>query len=463
MNSPDFFRFTPEQRATYYDERKSLYAHVISSGTVSMNILFPEILAEYTPRQILSLPLNPETMNMFKDTMNFLGVYILSLPQNIRDLPEYLRQNAETYILVYEYKRRLNNDDLFRALFIKTFQVKYQIVQRMIDLRRHHEAYIGDDDSEYSEYSEHMQSEDSDSDSGDNDGDESESPEETEYEMPSTLVSREIPSYSKQLEIEDSHTGFDPIEGDKPVKTHIEESPDNIVFVIVTKSAGNSYFLSSKEQLKELIKNRSNIQYVCKKYGPHILAVYQDDIYYDKPLFKLSSVGIPTPYVYLSEIKALLESHHQIYVISDNPVERPIALASDDMLTAEDITSGIHCQHKEGDVPYSVYSLSYLDDNDEDTDTLVDIDSDEDTLVSSSEDEYPRKRIRAGIAKKNTRKNSKRNQKKFKKETRTNKKAKETNQKNSRKYKTVSKKKNVKKNKITQTKKRATKKDHKGR
>lgn len=372
MSSTSSSRITAEQ---YYNERRQEY-----ESAVHMNVLFPEIIATYSPRQLIELPLTYAVLSSFRDTLLFLGINILLMPNNIQGFSAYLRQNRIAFVLLSVYRRRLANDRVFSAFLQKIFQVKNEITQQLVD----------------------SDTEDS-SDTSEGEGE--------DYVIPEDLASQEIPRFPHRIQIDDSHMGFDAIEGEKSVKDHLAENADNLVFILRTKSGGNSYFLSSKVQMKQLLKNRSNIQYVCKNYGPHMLAVYIDDVHYDKPLFKISSVGIPIPYVYLGEIKYLLESPYQLYTLSDEPIERPIALASNDILMAGEVASGIHCQHREGDIPYSIYSLAYVLEEDEwnltdmDDATLVDGDADDDeTITGDSDDDAtltnesppPRKRMRAG-------------------------------------------------------------------
>jgi len=393
-----------ERRSNYFDERQRYFIDAIQSGRIIEGILFPENLAEYSTERIRSLPYRYHNVRVFINTLTFLGMRFEEISNDIRLFLLQIRDNPTPYHLFGEYRRRLNNDALFMAFIRKMISYKQEWMRRIAE---------GNDVE-------------SDTES------ESEEEPDNEYIIPDSLVPSIIPESPEFLSIADDDTGFDAIEGDKLVKMHIAENAEHLVFVITTKSGKNAYFLSSKEQIKDVIKNKSNIQYICKIYGAHILHVPKSAVHFERPLFRIASIGVSIPYVYLDQIKYLLESPKQVYIISNEPVENAIAVASHDILDGGNAVSGSHCQYVEGNLPYPIYSLTSMKDTiveDDDVATLVDSDTDVATLVDSdtdigsdTENSPPRKRTRIGGKTRNKRKNKTHTRKKKRSKTRRNKK-----------------------------------------
>lgn len=405
-----------------YQSRYNLYRRAIQEGRIRSTILFPDVLATYSIHDVRNLAFNPENVRILVDTLSFLGIdFGPDLPSNIRLFLLHMRMNPVVKPLLDEYRRRINNDALFFAFLNKAIEFRNEFELQSFSVSNSDQSE--DDQSEgliYQSNSSSLSEEDESLESGEDQTVESE-----EYVIPDTLVSKRIEKSDAPIIIQPTDTGFDPIEGERSVIEHMEESPDHLVFVIITKQGYHSYYLSSKEQLTHLIKDRSNIHYVCKKHSPSMLYVAKNDVIHEKPLFKLTSIGITTPYVYLDQIMSVLESPLQVYQISDEPLEKAIAVASDDVLGGRNMASGAHCQHVEGDSEYPIYSLlskvvvvdkdKATEATDEATDEATEATEEAKSKTEEppeEEDAPPKKRIRAG-----TKTKSKKNKKTKKSKT----------------------------------------------
>jgi len=328
-----------------YLKRKRIFENNQLRGSIGP-IIFPEDLANINVDDLVLVDRSDDRdvrefvkkyFKKMEDTLNFWGLDFDNLHEGLEEI------NLDTYPgrIMYIYKKILNNDELFYLFFDKLIEMKkilndygrhgiQMLISRPVEpvIRRNQREIRRD-----------------------------------EYIIPDTLESFDMPVFNQEINIDKNEVGFEPIEGEKKIIEHMEENPENIVFVIKTKESGNKYFLTNKTVLEQLISSKENIQYECKTYGPYVRYVSETDIEHDKPIFKTTSFGSPIPYVYLDEIKFILENNYQIYVFSDEPHFTISAVASDSVINSTNIVNSDHCQYNEWDKPRPIYSISYVDSN----------------------------------------------------------------------------------------------------
>jgi len=322
----------------FYIFRKRMFQNYINQGHMGP-ILFPEIINNLTVEEINTWSGEDNSnYKYFLDTLNFLGLDFNTLSE------EYRNPNNDSVPgrLINSYKYFLLDEERYNVLFNKFMEMKNAIQQGRINTP----STIYDEDTDP--------------------GEETETDDDIElqnkYIIPNTLRKKEIIKSPTQITIAEDDEGLDLIEGDRKVIEYIEEAPNNIVFVINTKSGTNKYFLITKQQLKKVIEDKTNIHYECLRSGPQLLDIRSTDVIKSKPLLKMTSIGLPIEYLYLSEIIDILESNRQLYLISNKPIEQIKAAASHDVLDQQEvIAGGTHCQYIEGDPPHSIYELTYLD------------------------------------------------------------------------------------------------------
>lgn len=328
----------------YYLFRKRMFQNHINAGH-SGPILFPEIIKNLPIEEIQGWAINESNYKFFLDTLAFLGLDFELISEDYRNPTN----ETLTGKLINSYKHFLNYDDAkFNALFDKFMEMKMAINNRQIT----HSQTIYDEETDADDDESTVVDENISNNNINN----------NKYIIPNTLEPHEIPKSSVQIKINNSDEGFDVIDGDRNVLEYLDESPDNVVFIINTTSGSNKYFLTSKEQLQTIIQDKTNIHYKCLKMGPQLLYIPSKDVIKDQPLLKMTSLGLPIQYVFLKEMKRVLESDKQIYLISNEPVEKFKAVASHDILDQdENMASGAHCQYVEGYPLHSIYTLTYLD------------------------------------------------------------------------------------------------------
>jgi hypothetical protein len=331
----------------FYIFRKRMFQNYINEGHIGV-ILFPEIIKRLSIEEMNAW--SGYDMNNYKyflDTLAFLGLNFQTLTESYRNPDNNTFQGR----LINSYKYFLQDDARFDIFFNKLMEMKRSIQEGNINTPTTiYDEETDTDDRTITEDNAELEDDDFDDELYD------------EYVIPNTLEMRGINKSPIQITINDNDEGLDLIEGDRKVFEYIAETPDNIVFIIKTKSGTNKYFLTSKEQLQNVIQNKTNIHYECLIFAPQLLYIPSKDVVKDKPLLKMTSIGLPVQYILLSEIKNILENNKQLYLISDEPIQKVKAVASHDILDKDkDMTSGSHCQYNEGDPPYSVYTLTYLD------------------------------------------------------------------------------------------------------
>jgi hypothetical protein len=370
-----------QEMMDYYNKRKRIFQNNQLRGSIGP-IIFPEDLVNIPVDELVAINISniPDVQRQLKkfflkieNTLHFFALEYDNLNEELIDT----NLNDLSGRIMYVYKKILNNDDLFNLFFDKMLEMKkilnqsgragvlsliqQEPIRRTNTIRRQ--------------------------------------PATSKYVIPNTLKPLAVPEFPDELIIKTSDSGFEPIEGEKNVLEHLDESGDNIVFIIQTKDTGNNYFLTSKELLNNLVSNRENIQYECLINGPSILEIRSTDVNYENPLFRTTSFGSPIPYVHLHEFKFVLDSDKQIFVFSDEPLDYVRAVASDSIINGANASSGDHCQFKEGDKERPIYTLFYVD---------------------RSKIEEPNKRIKRG-GKKNTRRHKTRRHKTRRHKTRKHK------------------------------------------
>lgn len=348
----------------FYQFRKRHFINYINEGHLGP-ILFPEILKQLPNEEIQSWSaLGEGNQKYFSDTLGFLGLDFGTVSE------DYRNPSNETPAgrLINAFKYILRDDDKFNVFFDKVMEMKQAISQgRTTPLTGifDEETAEPDDNDERTLLEDDVDDDERtlvDSDLDQESDAEPEDDNDEDYTIPKKLKSILITKSPVQITISENDEGFDVIEGERKVLEYLDEDPNNIVFVINTTSGANQYFLTSKSQLRQVIKNRSNIHYKCRIAGPSYLYIPSSDVFKEEPLFRMSSIGLPISYISLGEIKNVLENNKQIYLISREPIQQFKAVASNDVLDQEVmIASGAHCQYVEGDKPHFIYSLNYLD------------------------------------------------------------------------------------------------------
>lgn len=333
----------------YYLFRKQMFQNHINQGHIGP-ILFPEIIKQLPIDEITGWGADQSNYKYFLGTLAFLGLNFENLTEEYRNPTNETLQGR----MINAYKYILNDNDKFNALFDKFMEMKNAINQGRVNSPTNIYDEETDDDATVT---------DERTITEDDPFSEDESIDTTRYSIPRSLKSKIINKSSSKIEINDNDEGFDAIEGERKVLEYLDESPENIVFVLNTKTGDNKFFLTSKEQLQMIIENRTNIHYKCIKLGPQLLFIGSNDVIKNQPLLKMKSIGLPISYIYLNEIKTILETNKQIYVLSSEPIEEFKASASDDVLdNREGIEYGsAHCQYDEGYTPHYIYTISYLD------------------------------------------------------------------------------------------------------
>ena len=347
--------FTNSNLIRYYLFRKQMFQNHVNEGHIAP-ILFPEIIKQLPIDEINSWGADQDNYNYFLGTLSFLGLNFNTLSE------EYRNPSNETLPgrIINAYKYILQDNDKFNVLFDKFMEMKNAINEGRVNSPINIYDEETDDDATVTD--ERTITEDDPFSEDELD----EVIDETKYVIPRSLKSKIINKSTQEIEINEFDEGFDAIEGERKVLEYLDESPENIVFVLNTKTGENKFFLTSKEQLKMIIENRTNIHYKCIKLGPQLLFIGSNDVIKNQPLLKMKSIGLPISYIYLNEIKTVLESDKQIYLLSSEPIEEFKASASDDVLdNREGIEYGsAHCQYEEGYTPHYIYTITYLDLND---------------------------------------------------------------------------------------------------
>ncbi len=353
----------------YYNNRKNIFENNIIRGSIG-RIVFPEYLKLKTVEEINRWTLHRDNYKYLSDTLAFLGLSFFDVNESYRNPTTDSIQGQ----IIYIYKHLLDDDAKYNAFFNKIMEMKRADETHNLENLSESRSILNDDERTLREDDEetltdertltqedpYYENSELDEFESYEDGSDDESVL-TDYVIPTTLTRNFIPKSIIPLTITNIDQGIDWIEGDKKVIEHLNEDPDNIVFVIRTALDGNKYFLTSKERLKIMIRDRTNIQYECRIHGPSLSYIGSNDVEKNNPMLKMTSLGLPIPYIYLSQIKDILESVKQIFIVSEEPIKKIIAVASDDILDGGNIANAAHCQHKEGDAPYSIYSLTYLD------------------------------------------------------------------------------------------------------
>jgi hypothetical protein len=330
----------------FYIFRKRMFQNYINQGHIGP-ILFPETIKNLTIEEINSWSGEDNSnYKYFLDTLAFLGLGFQELTEEFRNP----NNDSVPGRLINSYKYFLRDDEKFNILFDKFMEMKLAVQQGRVNTPSN--IFDADTDS----------GEETDTDADNRTITDSDPELQNKYVIPNTLRKKEIIKSPTQITISEDDEGFDLIEGDKKVLEYIQEASNNIVFVINTKSGTNKFFLITKQQLKKVIEDKTNIHYECLRSGPQLLDIRSTDVIKSKPLLKMTSIGLPIEYLYLSEIIDILESNKQLYLISNEPIEQIKAAASHDVLDQQEvIAGGTHCQYIEGDAPHSIYTLTYLD------------------------------------------------------------------------------------------------------
>jgi len=164
-----------------------------------------------------------------------------------------------------------------------------------------------------------------------------------------------------EIEVSDQEEGYDPIEGNIAVLTFIKENPDDgIVF-----RCGDSYYLASKDRIRSMIQlgEKDNSLFygcMCEIDGdwtqPQTWALLQPTVITNPIYYNIQQLGIPIRYVYLDEIKQVLDGTHHFFSI-EKPEDYNIipSFASDNVLNhGIGSMSGLHCQEGQMDVVYRI-------------------------------------------------------------------------------------------------------------
>jgi hypothetical protein len=158
--------------------------------------------------------------------------------------------------------------------------------------------------------------------------------------------------------------GYDPVDGNVNVITFLEEEPaDRIAF-----KCGESYYLASRERIKNMInlENSENALFygcVCELQGDWTLietwALLEPTVISNPVYYNIQQLGLPIRYVYLDDVKQVLESNYRFFSV-ERPEDFQIipSFASDNILNhGIGSTSGSHCQDGQADGVYRIKSF----------------------------------------------------------------------------------------------------------
>ena len=163
------------------------------------------------------------------------------------------------------------------------------------------------------------------------------------------------------VQIKKDELGFEPIEGDVNIIGFINENPqDNIAFKV-----GERYYLADKTRFVEMITiglkdNAVFYGCTCEIDGdwtnPKTWALLQHVVIVNPIYINVHRIGLPITYVTLNDIREIINSKHNYYVIvkEENSSYIP-SFASDNVLNhGLGSMSALHCQTGQGSIIYHV-------------------------------------------------------------------------------------------------------------
>jgi len=166
------------------------------------------------------------------------------------------------------------------------------------------------------------------------------------------------------ITISNSEEGFDPIEANVNVLDFLDEEPDDRIAF----KCGESYYMASRERIRSMInlENRENALFygcACELHGDWTLietwALLEPTVISNPVYYNIQQLGLPIRYVYLDDIKQVLESKYRFFSV-ERPEDYHIipSFASDNILNhGIGSSSGSHCQDGQADGVYRIKSF----------------------------------------------------------------------------------------------------------
>uniref|UniRef100_A0A6C0D3T5 EF-hand domain-containing protein n=1 Tax=viral metagenome TaxID=1070528 RepID=A0A6C0D3T5_9ZZZZ len=167
-----------------------------------------------------------------------------------------------------------------------------------------------------------------------------------------------------EIDFSREQDGFDPIEANVNVLDFLDEEPaDRIAF-----KCGESYYIASRERIRNMInlENSENALFygcVCELQGDWTLietwALLEPTVIPNPVYYNIQQLGLPIRYVYLDDIKQVLESSYRFFSVERPEDFRIIpSFASDNILNhGIGSSSGSHCQDGQADGVYRIKSF----------------------------------------------------------------------------------------------------------
>lgn len=190
-----------------------------------------------------------------------------------------------------------------------------------------------------------------------------------------------IKKYFKKLHLNKNAIITDFITRDDYSIEDVLKDPDYLLFVYRNPNTSKfAYFITTKDYIKNFIKDRSNIYYECLCGDKDTYGVIhpRTDVYFSSN----SITAMTKALLKLSQMKTLLESNKRIFIMSkddpqydikeiykdenDYPTTRTEVkhIFSDIFFKGASSVSRTHCNEGKNDIPYDIYSLYYVNLND---------------------------------------------------------------------------------------------------
>ena len=188
------------------------------------------------------------------------------------------------------------------------------------------------------------------------DYEEDEDDEEDENAEPNVIIKINdvnLTNSGKEININSDATYEDPLEGEVNIQSYLnEDKSNNIVFCI-----NNFFFTSTKDILKRSIdlSDKGNaIVFICDKVYERSFNITKDLLRDETPYFRLRAIGPFGGIVPAEQIKSIVNSNEQYFLITDTGDKAPSVASYSVYAAGGELASASHCQEGQNETIYKI-------------------------------------------------------------------------------------------------------------